>query len=109
MSEIKLWFSDLFRFLWAVINSWAGYATGGVVVALAGLWSTIFQVSLSRRVAIALALFFLFMAFFNAWRKQYHKKLDLEQEKLALEQQQRRQNDRTGSILFISKIGRAHV
>src|SRR5205809_5832120 len=96
MREIKLWFSDLFRFLWAVLNNWAGYTTGGLVVALTSLWSTLFpRFPISRKIGIALALLFLFMAFFNAWRKQYRRRLELESEK-------RQPEDTATKILFIT-------
>src|SRR5947209_179329 len=100
MREIKSWFSDFFQFLWAVFNGWAGYATGGAIVALAWLWSTLFpKFPLSRRIGIALALFFLFMAFFNAWRKEHHRRLELEREK-------RQQEDKATKLLFLSDFYR---
>jgi hypothetical protein len=61
------------EFSWAVLNNWAGYTTGGVVVALIWLWSTLQQVPISRQMGIAVALTFLFFAFFNAWRDQYKR------------------------------------
>jgi hypothetical protein len=67
---------DMVLFLWSVLNNWAGYATGGVIVALVWLWSTLRQKPPSRNVGIGLAIFFLFFAFFNAWRDQYVKVLN---------------------------------
>ncbi|HEY2496356.1 MAG TPA: hypothetical protein VGK24_04745 [Candidatus Angelobacter sp.] len=99
MRDLKVWFSDLYQFLWAVLNSWAGYTTGGIVVALAWLWSTISQTAMSRKPGIILALFFLFMAFFNAWRKQYREKLAL-----ATDPAQRRYAERVAQLTFISKF-----
>ncbi len=64
---------DIAVFLWAVINNWAGYTTGGLVVAVVGLWSTVKKITVPRKYGIALALGFLFFAFFNAWRDQYLK------------------------------------
>jgi hypothetical protein len=104
MRDIKLWFSDLLHFLLAVINSWAGYATGGVVVALLWLWSTISQIPMSRKAGIVLALFFLFMAFFNAWRKQYREKLTLAAASVHLRQQEGRQQEKVAQLTFISKF-----
>jgi hypothetical protein len=64
---------ELGEFSWAVINNWAGYATGGLVVALIWLWSTLKQIPISRKLGITLALIFLFFAFFNAWHNQYSR------------------------------------
>lgn len=75
---------DLFEFLWAVINSWAGYSTGGVAVALLSLWSILGRVQYSRRFGIALAEFFLFLAFFNAWRVEHQKRTAIEAMRLAV-------------------------
>jgi hypothetical protein len=62
---------DLGTFLWAVINNWAGYCTGGVVVALLWLWSTLKQKNIPRSWGIAVAIFFLAVSTFNAWREQH--------------------------------------
>jgi hypothetical protein len=70
-------FKELVEFLVSVINSWAGYATGGVLVAALWLWSTIRNQPVPRNVAIGLAFLFLFAAFFNAWRTQRHKVVSL--------------------------------
>jgi hypothetical protein len=61
---------EIVTFVWAVINNWAGYFTGGVIVALLGLWATVKQKPLPRRIGIASALFFLAGASFNAWEDQ---------------------------------------
>ena len=66
---------ELFIFSWAVINNWAGYCTGGVIVALLWFWSTIKQRPISRKIGTALAIIFLCLAVFNAWREQYIKTL----------------------------------
>jgi hypothetical protein len=67
------WIKDFGVFAWAVVNNWAGYCTGGVIVALLWLWSIIKQQSIPRYVAIGVALAFLLCAFFNAWRTEYRK------------------------------------
>lgn len=66
------WLKELREFLWAVVTNWAGYATGGIAVAVIGLWSTLHQSPISRKIGIAVALIFLFFALFNAWRQQKH-------------------------------------
>lgn len=97
MRDIKEWFGDLLEFFWAVINSWAGYATGGIIVALVWLWSTVFSIPVSRRTGIGLAVFFLVMAFFNAWRKQFRQRLDLQKDI-------NRRDNKTGIMTLISSF-----
>ena len=70
---------ELGEFLWAVINNWAGYATGGLIVALVWLWSTVKQGPVSRKFGIGLAILFLFFAVFNAWRDKQHELLALQE------------------------------
>lgn len=65
--------ADFLRFLWAVINTWAGYTTGGIVMALLWFWSTLKSATIPRGVGITLALVFLLVAFFSAWREQYRR------------------------------------
>jgi len=68
------WLRDLGEFLWAVITNWAGYVTGGIIVALLWLWTSLVPREIpretSRRIAIVLTLVFLLIAVFNAWREQ---------------------------------------
>jgi hypothetical protein len=66
-------FKDLLTFLWAVIDSWAGYTTGGIIVAILWLWSILRQRAVPRKIAVAVAVFFVFCAVFHAWREQFHK------------------------------------
>ena len=66
------WIRELGEFLWAVVNNWAAWTTGGVVVALLWLWSTLRQIPISRKIGVIIALLFLFLSFFNAWREQKH-------------------------------------
>jgi hypothetical protein len=70
--------SDLLAFLSAVLNNWAGYVTGGIIVALAWFWSTWFNQPVSRRVGLAIAFVFLLLAIFNAWREERSAKVALE-------------------------------
>jgi hypothetical protein len=70
MSE---YIQELWQFVWAVVTNWAGLTTGGVIVALLWLWSTLKQTSIPRKAGIVVALLFLFLAVFNAWREQYKK------------------------------------
>jgi hypothetical protein len=63
----------LSTFLWAVVDNWAGYCTGGVMMALLWLWSMLKTQPIPRKVGIGVALLFLLLAFFNAWRDQYDR------------------------------------
>lgn len=68
------WLHDLLLYGEAVINNWAGYATGGILVALMWLrsvWRP--EWKLSRRLGLSLASAFLFFASFQAWRDQYQR------------------------------------
>jgi hypothetical protein len=95
MRDVKEWLRDLLEFCWTVLNSWAGYTTGGIIVALVWLWSTISTTPPSRPAGIGLAIFFLIMAFFNAWRKLFHRLLVLQAEIT-------NRDNRTASILIVS-------
>jgi hypothetical protein len=64
---------DFGVFVWAVLTNWAGFATGGILVALVWLWGTLNKVPVSRKIGLGLALIFLVMALFKAWRDQYMK------------------------------------
>jgi hypothetical protein len=74
---------EIGTFLWEVINSWAGYTTGGLIVALLWLWSTLKQKPTPRLLAIGVAILFLLSAFFNAWRSQYDARNAVEKDKQA--------------------------
>src|SRR5205085_4904844 len=63
--------SDILTFLWAVANNWAGYSTGGLVVASIVLWFLWRDKPMPRKLALWLALLFLLMAFYKAWHDQY--------------------------------------
>jgi hypothetical protein len=64
---------DFFQYLWDLFVQWTGAATGGTIVALAWLWETYTKKPLSRQTRLRLAVLFLLMASFFAWRTQYQK------------------------------------
>jgi hypothetical protein len=66
-------FRDFFQYLWDLFVQWTGAATGGTIVALAWLWETYTKKTLSRQTRLRLAVLFLLMASFFAWRTQYLK------------------------------------
>ncbi len=62
--------TDILSFLWAVINSWAGYATGGLVVATFGLYFVWKDKPMPKAIGLSLAAVFLLMACYKAWKEQ---------------------------------------
>lgn len=64
---------ELGKFLWASINNWAGYSTGGVIVAVVSLWHVLKNRQISRKLGLCLAALFLFLAFFKAWQEQFER------------------------------------
>ncbi len=78
------YFNDLWQFVVNVVWDWGNAATGGVIVALLWLWSVVIG-PVSRKVSIAIAILFLLLAGFNAWRSEYHAKLAAQQVKVAVE------------------------
>jgi hypothetical protein len=71
---------ELGEFLWAVATNWATWTTGGLVVALLWLWSTLRQVPISRKIGIVVAVLFLLLAFFKAWQEQKHLAVSAQEE-----------------------------
>jgi hypothetical protein len=66
------WIRDLGIFIWSVANNWAGYATGGIIVALIWLRSVLQpKWKPSRTFSLGLVFLFLLLASFEAWRNQY--------------------------------------
>jgi hypothetical protein len=63
---------DFLVWLWSVINSWAGWSTGGVIVLFVAL-KEIFHKPFSRRGSIVIAGCFLALALFSSWRSEYLK------------------------------------
>lgn len=76
-----LFLSDLLSFIWAVVHSWAAYATGGVIMALVTFWSTLRQKPVPRWFGVTLAVIFLFFAFFHAWRSEHRAAIQAQEEK----------------------------
>lgn len=72
------WISEIGQFLRAVLNNWAGYSTGGIIVAVVALWHLLKNQPISRKLGIGLAMFFFFLSFFKAWQDQYHRANELQ-------------------------------
>jgi hypothetical protein len=64
-------FRQIVPFLLAVCFNWAAYSTGGIIVAIVTFWHSLRNKPVSKKLAIALALCFLLMAFFKAWDEQF--------------------------------------
>ena len=62
--------SDILTFIWAVINNWAGYSTGGLIVATAAFWAIWRDKPMPRTALLILSGLFLFMAIYKAWHDQ---------------------------------------
>jgi hypothetical protein len=71
---------DLPRFLWVVINNWAGYATGGLIVATCSLYFLSKDKPMPRIVGFVLSGIFLLLAFYKAWHVQHEEVLRLQAE-----------------------------
>jgi hypothetical protein len=81
------WFGDLWTYIWAVVNNWAGYATGGLIVASLALrqwlqpdWKA------SKKSGILLVSVSLFLATFQAWKDQHARADNAEAKVLQLQQ-----------------------
>jgi len=70
--------SDIEHFAWDVINNWAGYSTGGLILACVVLWFGVKEKTMPRKVALVLAALFLLMAFFKAWQDKSQKLIALQ-------------------------------
>jgi hypothetical protein len=64
--------SHIFIFLWDMVNNWAGYATGGLIMALVFLGQTLSNKwQPSRALLKSLCIIFLALAIFKSWDDQY--------------------------------------
>jgi hypothetical protein len=63
---------DIGVFVWAVLGTWQAYMTGGIVIALLGVYERVTKKTISLRTFIIGVFAFLLVAFFLAWRDQYH-------------------------------------
>jgi|GEM_PF-3922330 len=62
--------ATLWRFIWAVATNWAGYSTGGLIIAVVWLWSVWKDKPAPRYSLLILAGVFLFFVFFKAWNDE---------------------------------------
>jgi hypothetical protein len=69
---------DWAEFLQTVANNWAGYATGGFIVATVWAWFVWKDKPVPRIVGIVLVFLFLFLAFKKSWQEQKDKVTALE-------------------------------
>src|SRR5213080_1858943 len=64
---------EIGQFLWAVLTIWQAYMTGGIVIALLGIYERLMQKTVSIRTFLIGVLAFLLVALFLAWRDQLHR------------------------------------
>jgi hypothetical protein len=55
------------EFFWSVVNNWAGYCTGGLIVAIVWFWNAWKDRPMPRKFALFLAALFFVLACFKAW------------------------------------------
>jgi hypothetical protein len=68
------WLYDLVVYSMSVVNNWAGYSTGGLIIALLWLRSVLQpNWKASKRFGLTLISLFLFLASFQAWREQHQR------------------------------------
>lgn len=71
---------EFLSFAWSVFYNWAGFATGGVIVALVWFWSVLKKKPPSQKFGLFLAALFLLFAFFTACREQYRNSIAKQQQ-----------------------------
>ena len=57
---------EIGQFVGAVINNWAGYSTGGIIVAAVAFWRALRNIPVSQKVLLTLAAVFFVIALFKA-------------------------------------------
>jgi hypothetical protein len=62
---------DFFLWLWSVLNNWAGWSTGGIIVLLVGLRQV--HKPIGKKESVTIAGCFLVLALFSSWRTEYLK------------------------------------
>src|SRR5438445_363346 len=60
-------------FFWAVLDNWAGFFTGGIIIAVVAFWLTWKGKAMTRKFLIGLSICFFVMATYKAWEEQYEK------------------------------------
>jgi hypothetical protein len=61
---------NFLQFMWDVLNNWAGYVTGGLIIAVITAWLIWKDKTMPRNVGIIFMIGFLLLAFFKAWSDQ---------------------------------------
>jgi hypothetical protein len=62
---------DILTWLWAVLNNWAGYLTGGLLIASATFWAIWKDRPVPRTALLILSGLFLVMALYKAWQDKH--------------------------------------
>jgi hypothetical protein len=61
------------QFSWEVFNNWAGYFTGGGIMAVITFWHSWREQQIRRKLLIGLTIFFFALGSYKAWEEQYEK------------------------------------
>jgi hypothetical protein len=65
---------EIWQFVWAVSNNWAGYFTGGFIIAAVTFWLAWRKRAMTRRILISLSVLFFIMGCFKAWQQQWRQR-----------------------------------
>src|ERR1022692_471911 len=66
------------QFAWDVFNNWAGYFTGGLVMAVITFWHSWREKTMRRNYLIVITVLFFAMGAYKAWEEQYEKAVSAE-------------------------------
>jgi archaellum component FlaF (FlaF/FlaG flagellin family) len=65
--------THILEFIWSIIDNWAGYFTGGVIIAVITIWLTWKGQVMTRKILILISVCFFLMAIYKAWEQQYER------------------------------------
>jgi hypothetical protein len=65
--------SHFWQFSWEIFNNWAGYFTGGCIMAVITFWHSWNDKTMRRKFLLGLTVLFFTMGAYKAWNDQYQK------------------------------------
>jgi hypothetical protein len=66
-------YRDIWEFFWSVANNWAGYFTGGLIIALVSFYYAWRNQTMARKIILIFSIIFFLMACFKAWKDEKEK------------------------------------